>query len=199
MWTFSRVRKMSEPSLRDLLVEHREPLAAFLRRRGSGLLRFESLEDLVQGVHLRALREAPNFEWQGEKEFFAWLYTLARRQIAERHAYWSALKRGSGRVLRFTYTGGGTGAIPFAAAPAGTAAGPATFAARREMIVLATRALATLPERDRQLVTWATEGLELEEQARRLRLSYAAVQRAGLRAQERFRKAFELLTPRAEG
>ena len=49
------------------------------------------------------------------------------------------------------------------------------------------------PERDRNLVQMASEGVPLREQAERLQLSYAAVQKAGLRALERFRKAYELV------
>ena len=41
--------------LHDRLERHRGALTAFLRRQGSGLLRFEEVDDLVQGVVARAL------------------------------------------------------------------------------------------------------------------------------------------------
>ncbi len=165
---------------------------AFLARHGSGLLRFESAEDLVQGVHARAL-EADGFRYEGERPFLSWLYTLARRHIADRHAHWSALKRGSGRVLRLTFSDAPrshTSAMP---QPAAALAGPSTFAANREALVLAAKSLDALPDRDRDLVRWMSEGVPLDQQAERLTCSYAAVQRASLRAVERFRKAYSVL------
>ena len=60
------------------------------------------------------------------------------------------------------------------------------------MLELATRALSLLPERDRSLVRWASEGVDLTEQAERLGLGYAAVQRAAHRAVERLRGTLEL-------
>ena len=185
---------MSE-SLDELLVRHRDELVAFLEREASGLLRYEAAEDLAQGVHLRALEGAAAFTYRGEKEFFAWLYTVARRHVADRHAYWSALKRGSGKVLRLSWSRTGTQGGD--ATPAGSTTGPSGFAAKREMLALAAQALAVLPARDRDLVRWASEDVDLNEQARRLEISYAAVQRAGLRALDRFRKAFELVQRRA--
>ena len=82
-----------------------------------------------------------------------------------------------------------TGVAP----PAATATGPSTFAERRELLVLATKALTSLPQRDVDLVRWRSEGLGIDEQSERLGLSYAATQRAGLRALERFQAAFELV------
>jgi DNA-directed RNA polymerase specialized sigma24 family protein len=176
------------------LAAHHEALLAFMRRHARGLLRFESAEDLVQGTHARALAEAERFEFRGDQELGAWLLTLARRHVADRHDHWSALKRGSGRVARLTWSGAdstaGGGAPPVAAA----GPGPSTFASRRELLVLAARALAVLLPRDRQLVQWASEDVPVAEQAERLGIGYDAAQRAGLRALERFRKAYRLVS-----
>ena len=68
-----------------------------------------------------------------------------------------------------------------------------THASRKELLVLVARALAVLSPRDRQLVTWATEDLPLQEQASSLGLTYPAAQKAAQRALERLRKAFRLL------
>lgn len=182
------------PTLRDLLVAEGSALHSFLSRRARGLLRFETLEDLAQAVSLRALREEARFEYRGPAEFAVWLQTLARRYLVERRAYWSALKRGSGKLLRASRAGTRSESqLDLVAELEHSGTGPITFAARRELIVLATRALATLPERDRRLVEWMSEGVPLDTQAQRLACSYAAVQRAGLRAVERFRRAFHLL------
>ncbi|MCP3920842.1 MAG: hypothetical protein GY711_35390 [bacterium] len=183
---------MSQATLRELLVEHGEDLRRMLAREGSGLLRFESVEDLVQGVHVRALVGEEEFVFQGPSEFRVWLRTIARRHVASRHEYWSAMKRGSGRVLRLTFGASSTadaGAVPV---PPGALTGPSTFASRREVLVLCARALAALPERDQKLVRWRSDGVPVEEQAGHLEIDYAAAQRAGLRALERFRKAFEV-------
>ena len=96
------------------------------------------------------------------------------------------MRRGSGKVLRITFSGSGSGVD----LPPALQAGPSTVASRKEMLVLAAKAMAALPPRDRKLVRWASEGVPLEDQAERLELSYAAVQKAGLRALERFRKTF---------
>ncbi len=182
---------MSEaPSLTDLLVTYREDLVAYLGREAGGLLRFESADDLAQAVHMRLFEGAEGFEYRGEKAFLALLHKVARAVVADRHDYWSAMKRGSGRILRITtrLTGNPVGQLPAGAT------GPATFASRRELLVLSARALAVLPDRDRKLVRWAGEGVPLGVQAERLEVSYAAAQRAGLRAMERFRKAFQLIS-----
>ena len=184
------------PTLESLLEHTRERLLQWMQREARGLLRFETDEDLVQGVHSRAVGEAGAFDFRGDGAFWSWLVTLARRHVADRHDYWSALKRGSGQVLRLTFSGSRSGDPDAAAVPAGIATGPGTFASRREMLVLATRALDLLPERDRQFVRWNSQGVELETQAEELGLSYAAAQRAGLRALERFRKTYKLLAQR---
>jgi hypothetical protein len=76
--------------------------------------------------------------------------------------------------------------------PAGEDTGPQTFADRREQLDVAVKALALLLPRDQNLVRWASEGVDIQEQASRLGLSYDAAERAGARACERFRKAFRL-------
>lgn len=180
--------------LEALLERHRPRLAAFLARNGANLLRWESVEDLVQDVHLRALRASPRFDYQGEEAFVGWLLLLARNHCADRFEYWRALKRNSGDVLRLTLGAGET--VAGALDPAATDTGPMTHAWRREQLVVATRALAMLGERDRSLVEWASRGVPLAEQATRLGVSYDAVERAGRRAQERLRRTFELLVRR---
>ena len=188
---------MSDWSLARLLEDHQPQLMSLLRHEARMLLRFESVDDLAQGVHLRALREEGGFEYRSEGEFLAWLRTLARRHLADRHDYWSALKRGSGRVLRLTW-GDGSQSDPAAAPmPVISQTGASTFASRRELLVLAAKVLAALPPRDRSLVRWMSEGLSLEEQSQQLGLTYDATQRAAHRALERFRKAFALAARKA--
>jgi hypothetical protein len=64
---------------------------------------------------------------------------------------------------------------------------------------LAIEALATLLPKDRDLVRWSSEDVPLEEQAKRLGVSYDVAKQARLRALERFRKAYALATRRGRG
>ena len=174
--------------LEPLLERERPFLTSLVEREAGGLLRFEGVDDLVQGITVRAL--GSEFDYVDDARARAWLKVIARRHISDRHEYWGALRRGSGSVLRLTWGDSDSGNVRV---PASESSGPASFAERRELIELAIRALDTLPERDRQLVMWKSSGVELREQARRLGLEYAACQRAGHRAVERFRVAFEVL------
>ncbi|MCA8971648.1 MAG: sigma-70 family RNA polymerase sigma factor [Planctomycetes bacterium] len=171
-----------------LLDRERAALHALVAREGGGLLRFESVEDVVQGIAIRAL--SSDFEYVDDVRAVAWLRVVAKRHIVDRLDYWRALRRGSGRVLRLTWT---DSSHATEALPADRKRGPATFAEHRELVELATKALNSLPERDRNLVLWTSEGVDLREQARRIGVEYSACQRAAHRARERFRRAFELL------
>lgn len=189
---------MSGPArdLASLLVAWRGDLAAFVQRHAAGLLRFESADDLVQGIHLRALERGGGFEFRGEKEFLAWMHALARTYLADRRAHWAALKRGPGRLLRLTAGATGTSDPRAVAEPAATGTGASTFASRREQLTIAVKALSVLLPRDRDLVQWHADGVPPAEQAERLGISREAASRASLRAVERFRKAFRLLAAR---
>jgi len=182
-----------ETSFTRLLERHRPALVRYLGRKASGLLKYENAEDLAQGVHLQALENRDRFAYQGEEKFMAWLFRLAVQHVADRHAYWHALKRNACSVLRVAGGDSVTGSFASAIDPPASITGPFTFAQRREMVGTAMKAVASLPPRDRDLVTWMSEGLSIQEMAGRLAITYAAAERARLRALERFRKAFELL------
>jgi RNA polymerase sigma factor (sigma-70 family) len=170
-------------------------VANLVRREAKGLLRFETEEDLVQGIVLRALEKSDRFEWRDEPSFFAWIRQLGESFLSDRRAHWGALKRRTGRLLRLA-TAGDSQAGGDAAEPVADATGPSTFAARRELIALSARALDILLPRDRDLVRWSAEGVPLEEQAARLGIAYEAVGKARQRATERFRKTFALVSGR---
>ncbi len=182
----------------SLLAQYRPQLLAFAQREaGIPLLRFESADDLVQGIHQEALGSADRFEWRSEKEFLGWVFTIARHCLSARRAHWFALKRNCGKLLRLTWGHPGADASSYRLDPADTATGPATFADRRELLVLATKAIAMLLPRDRDIVRWTTEGMGVQEQAARLGLSYDAASRAQSRALERLRKAYRLVSETA--
>ncbi len=186
----------AEFDLPGRLSAHAGQLLGFVRREaGAALLRFDAPEDLVQGVHQEALRAAAQFEWRGEEAFLGWLYQIARRHMSGRRDYWFALKRNCVGALRLTWTGS-DGSVRQANL-ADTATGPATFAQRREQLVLMTRAIALLLPRDREIVRWTSDGVSLEDQALRLGVTADAAARARSRAIERLRKTFELVSRKA--
>jgi RNA polymerase sigma factor (sigma-70 family) len=176
-------------SLDDRIVAMEPELRGFIARRAGRLLAFDELEDLVQTALLRALERAPGTHFDTDAELRAWLFKVAASALQDRREHWRTLKRGAARIVRLTWSERPTEG---AASPPAPGAGPLTWAAGRELVALAARAVAALPERDRDLVRWRSEGVPLEEQAARLGLDYATVQRAGLRAMERFEKLFEL-------
>ncbi len=176
------------------LERHGADLLALVRREGGVVLqRFETPEDLVQGIREEALRSAPSLEWRGEEAFRSWLYTIARRHLGARRDYWFACKRRQGALLRLTLTGS-HGCPRERAELAASLPGPSTFANRREQLTLITRAMAMLLARDREIVSWAAEGVAVEAIASRLGITRDAAERARSRALERLRKAFLLLT-----
>ncbi len=181
------------PPLGELLERHRGRVVGVVRALAGGLLRYETEEDLVQGILLRALEHGGELEWRGDAPFLAWLRRIGESFLSDRRSHWGALKRRSGRVLRFAYAGEtrDPGAVP---EPAADATGPSTFAARREMLAMAARTLDLMLPRDRDLVRWSAEDVPLEEQAARLGVSYEAAGKARQRATERFRRTFALVS-----
>ncbi|MEO0478216.1 MAG: sigma-70 family RNA polymerase sigma factor [Planctomycetota bacterium] len=178
--------------LRSGLDRHSADLSRLVAREAGWLLRLESPEDLVQGAAGRILGAASGFEDRGDKELFGFLATLTRHYLSDRRDHWKAQRRDAAAVLRVTSSGSGTegSVLPRLSGP-----GPRTQAERRELLLLATQALDTLPERDRELVRLTTQGVPLAEQAERLGLTYSATQRASLRATERLRNAMRALSP----
>lgn len=182
-------------TLRELLVRFQVDAQRYLERRAGWLLRYETVEDLRQGLHLRALQQERNFAWQGREPFLAWLHKLADHHLAARRKHWSALKRRPAALLRLTR--GATTAGRPAVDPPDPASGPVTRADRREQLTLAVKALSVLLDRDQQLIRWTSEGLETGEIAARLDLTAESARRARNRALERYRQAYALLAARA--
>ncbi len=183
-------------SLADLLEAHRGRLETLVRFEARGLLRYETEEDLVQGILSRALERGGSFVYRDDPSFFSWLRRTGESFLVDRRAHWGALKRRAGRIFRLTQGGGDSldpGAVP---EPPSDATGPSTFADRREQIALVMKALDLLLPRDRDLVRWSADGEDLDELARRTGLSYEATGKARQRAMERFRKSFALVSGR---
>jgi RNA polymerase sigma factor (sigma-70 family) len=167
-------------------------LVVFVRRHAGRLLRFETEEDLVQGIHARALERGGSYRHRGREQFLAWMYSVARTHLADRHHYWGAMRRRPSSLLRLVGDGSTGVGTP---EPAASVTGPSTFAARRELVSLVAQALSLLREQDRNLVRWLGDGVPVKEQASRLGLSPDAAESASRRALERFRKAYRLVAP----
>lgn len=191
--------EQSPPDLKALMIRFQPAVLTLVREEaGVLLLRFETPEDLVQGVFQEALRSTSSLQWRGDESFKGWLFTIARRHLSNRRDYWFACKRNPGAILRLTLTGADGGRIERREL-ADTATGPATFAFRREQLVLASKSLAMLLPRDREIVTWASEGAEIGEIAARLGISEESAQRARSRALDRLRKTFTLMQRSGKG
>lgn len=183
------------PSLAELLEQHRQQAARLVQSEaGIVLLRFESIEDLVQGSYCNALTPSANFEWRSEPEFVAWLFKVIRRHLGDRRDYWFAQKRNRGRLLRLTWGALNDDSAAHFGDIAASGTGPGTFAERREHLTMVTKAVSLLLPRDRELVRGIAEGLTIREQALRLNLSEAATARARSRALDRLRKVYTLIS-----
>lgn len=180
-------------SLRELLTDRFDDLVAYCARHGGTLLRYETAEDLAQGVSVRALQRSGGLEDRGRDAMEGWLFAVARSHLADRRDYWGALKRISGPILRITGgdpSEGGEGAV---AEPAVLQTGASTFAARREVHAVATRALDLLLDRDREILAMEARGASIHDMAEALGTEYDAARRARSRALVRFRKAYDLI------
>ncbi|MFN0057582.1 MAG: RNA polymerase sigma factor [Planctomycetota bacterium] len=175
-------------------MRHRDELGRLVRSEAPALvLRYESPDDLLQGVLCEAVRGAAGFTERNELATHGWFATLARRYLIDRLHYWTRLKRGSARVLRLAWSNDSastSGRLDVA----DSRTGASTIAQRRELLVTATRALAMLLPRDRELVGGYVHDASIDAEAARLGMSYDACERARLRAIERLRRAYGLLT-----
>lgn len=185
---------MPSSQFQDLLVDRRPELLGFLRHHASSaVLRYESPEDLLQGTLALALEGYAKLEERDAQATRAWLFRIARNHLADRTRYWLALKRRSGKVLRFEMSRSGNGSEMAGWTPKASQTSPSQFAMRREQLVTAAKAMNLLMERDRNLVTWAAHKIPLSEQAGKLNLAYAATAQASRRAQKRFRDVYRLV------
>jgi len=81
-------------------------LKAVRRGMGEGLRRFVDSYDEVQGTLEEAFRLFPAFEWRGAGSFKYWLYTLARNRLKKDAKFYSAKKRGGGKLPRSLHPAG---------------------------------------------------------------------------------------------
>lgn len=78
----------------ELLQKYLPSLEAFMRLRAGAVIRArESCADLAQSVCREILTHRARMKYEGEVGFRKWLFTTARRKIADRHDYYKAAKR----------------------------------------------------------------------------------------------------------
>jgi len=171
--------------LESALQFHRPSLVRFVEREARGILDKESADDLVQGIHIRALRGAENYIHTDERGFLNWIATLARRHIADRHEHWVALRRAAPGALHITQTWSSSGG---GVVPAASSLSPGSKVVRKEDIERAAAALHRLEARDRALIEMMIADVDIDEIAKRLGIGYEAAKKARQRAVERLRE-----------
>ncbi|MEM8712225.1 MAG: sigma factor, partial [Planctomycetota bacterium] len=155
----------AQNTMRLRLERHAEFLRARVRRSAPrALLAMESVEDLVQEVHTRVLDRPDAYVEHEGVPFEAWLGRVATRVVQDRRDYFRALKRDGAKVLRLAFSSSES-AQELLKDVAASVTGPLTFAARREQLHLAARALDTLMERDRWLIEGVCSGRDLRTDA----------------------------------
>jgi RNA polymerase sigma factor (sigma-70 family) len=172
--------------------DHRDMLTGYLARHaGPPLLRFDTVDDLVQGTILEALGSASDFQLRTQEEWRAWLFTLARRHVMRRREYWFSLKRDSRAVVKLTLTGS-RGSQAELSIP-DPSSGPVTRADRSELQLRITKAMAMLLPRDREIVRLSAEGSTTEDLSQHLEITKESASQARLRAFGRLKKAYQVL------
>jgi RNA polymerase sigma factor (sigma-70 family) len=185
-----------DPRFEDLLDRSRASLAQFFSRRAVNLLRYESIEDLVQGACVKALDAAAQFEVRGDEEFHRWVLLVAKQHAADRHRYWTALRRRAGKAVRYAVSTASQSESQELREFAASQSGPATRAGRREEIDLATKALTALFPRDHAILQSVLDDEPVESLASRLGLGYEAAKKARQRALERLVLTIRVLRAR---
>lgn len=122
-----------------------ERVRLFVRLRlGRGLRSKEDSDDVLQEVYLEAHRAFGRFRWQGDASFTRWLCRIAENAIRGLADHHGARKRtpppGMARVSRIEHRLAGSGA------------GPATLAVRRERAEVLAAALDTLDDDLREVL-----------------------------------------------
>jgi RNA polymerase sigma-70 factor (ECF subfamily) len=146
--------------LARLTAQHEGALRAFVRlHAGAFVRRHESVSDLVQTVLREIVQDRDGFEFRGEGQFRAWLYTTALRKLADRRKYLRAARRDPARVV--PETADELDALGRSYAAMYT---PSEQAVAREELECVERAFAKLPPGHREMILLVRiAGLSFEE------------------------------------
>ena len=130
-----------------LLERHLSGLRAFVRLNAGPVLRArEAQSDLVQSVCREVLDHAGRFEFRGEEQFRSWLFTAALNKVRERARFWDRECRAAAAEERTASVGALLDAY-------GALHSPSRVAAGKELVEVIERALETLTEEQREVVT----------------------------------------------
>lgn len=166
----ARSREGCHDAYAELIDRHRERIFRFcLGWTGNP----EDAEELCQDVFVRAYSALPRY--QGEQHFAAWLFRIARNRCHDHHRSRAHRDAAKNRPLE------SSGVVGFTA----PGLSPDETAADSEALAKLRRAIASLPERLREvLVLCGVEGLSQEECAELLGCSRRAVEGRLYRARQ---------------
>lgn len=154
-------------ALHALLERYLPDLDGYVRRHtGAQLAQKESRSDLVQSVCREVLEDLAGggFEWRGEAPFRQWLYQAALNKIQGKARFHGAQRRALDREQPLSEAG----------AQLDVQRTPSMSAADAEERERFRRALAQLPDAQRQIVEWSHfEGLPHKQIAERLGVTEA--------------------------
>lgn len=173
-------------AIAELLVRHLPVLRAYIRlRMGPRIRRWDSEQDVAQSVCRQALEDLEAFTYRGEAAFREWLFTMARRKLADRDAYLTAEKRDVDRIAN-----NAASAQSFAAEVHAAFGTPSEFAVRAETVARIEAALDDLPEEAREVILLSRlAGLSTTEIAERLGKAPSSVRSMLSRALARLSRA----------
>lgn len=124
-------------------------VAYVLRTLGPGLRAKIEAEDLAQDILVRAWEKLKLFEYRGQGSLRAWMCTMTERHLQNRIASWKSQGKDIEKE-RAASQQAGTG--PGISLPAASGPGPVTMAHEAEQRALVVSALASLPQRPRELL-----------------------------------------------
>jgi RNA polymerase sigma-70 factor (ECF subfamily) len=184
----ARARAGSKEALGQVLQACREYLLCVAAREldDADLRAKEAASDVVQNTFLDAHRDFGQFGGQTEGEFLAWLRGLLRHNVSNCRRRWRSEMRDAGRESRLD-------SHDSAVAPPAPAPSPSSWAVREEDRESLERALARLPDDQRQVLHLRyREERSFEEIGRLMNRSANAAQKLWARAVERLQQELEL-------
>jgi RNA polymerase sigma-70 factor (ECF subfamily) len=171
----TRAKAGEQAAQAELFARFREVATTSLRKQRPSLRRQHDEDDLLQEVWSSVLRELPNRAVVTESAFHAWLRTIIVKRFRD--------------MLRRRVSGPSTLDPPMATAELDS---PAEAAERGELAKRLHDAMATLPERDRQIIALRSEqDRTFTEIAETVGLSTASVRARYSRALRRLRDAMK--------
>lgn len=160
-------------------------LVTIRSRMGANLARRYAPEDVLQEALLHAWRDRARCTWQGVRAFRSWLLQIIDNRLRDLAEHEGRKKRGGDRTA---------GTLPDESQlPPGTTT-PGRLAAWREQAEAMSKALADLPEEQREVVRLRLfEELEMPEVAMRLGLGLSAAKHRLRKGAEMFRRLLRAL------